>query len=76
MIDKTSDMNFVRDWYTDNGTASGAGLRWNIYIDNNLNPCPYCSGNGTTVYHTGLCPKIKKIEYYPNGTIRSVELHD
>ena len=34
--------------------------------------CPYCSGDGDYIYHSGVCPKIKEIEYYPNGTIKKV----
>lgn len=33
------------------------------------NNCRYC-GN----IHTGLCPLIKEIEYYPNGAIKKVIL--
>ena len=31
--------------------------------------CQYC-GN----YHTTTCPRIASIEYYPNGTVKRVEL--
>jgi len=31
--------------------------------------CPYCGG-----YHTGTCPMIEEIEYYPNGTVKKVKL--
>ena len=33
--------------------------------------CPYC-GN----IHDGVCPKVKAIEYHPNGTVKRVEFHD
>jgi len=36
----------------------------------NLSQCQHC-GN----YHTGQCPRIKAIEYYPNGRVKRVELH-
>jgi len=39
-------------------------------------PCPHCSGGGTQVYHQGACPKIKGIEYHPNGTIKKIEYKD
>ncbi len=32
--------------------------------------CPYCG-----LIHTGTCPRIKSIEYYPNGIVKRVELH-
>lgn len=32
--------------------------------------CGYCGG-----YHAGMCPRIKAIEWYPNGTVKLVELH-
>lgn len=34
--------------------------------------CPYCAA----ISHSGMCPRIKSIEYYPNGTIKKVELKD
>jgi hypothetical protein len=42
-----------------------------MYTDNtsNIATCPYC-GN----IHTGLCSKIKEIEYYKDGTIKRVVL--
>ena len=36
-------------------------------------PCPWCSTEFVKVYHTGPCPRVKAIEYYPNGTVRRVE---
>ena len=33
-----------------------------------LYPCSYC-GN----HHNGACPKVKAIEYHPNGTVKRVE---
>lgn len=39
-------------------------------------PCPYCSGNGVTVYHNGQCPKIKSVEYHPDGTVKKIEYKD
>lgn len=38
---------------------------------NAMPTCPYCSA-----YHTAMCPKVKAIEYHPNGTVKRVELHD
>lgn len=38
--------------------------------------CPWCSGPFTTVYHDGLCPRLKAIEYYPNGSPKRVELFE
>ena len=38
--------------------------------------CPWCSGAGQYVYHSGACPKIKAIEYHPNGLIKRVEFKD
>ncbi len=35
--------------------------------------CPYCSSNSIQVYHSGKCPKVKSIEYHPDGTIKKVE---
>lgn len=33
--------------------------------------CPYC-GFG----HTGTCHRVKAIEYYPDGSVKRVELHE
>lgn len=33
--------------------------------------CPHC-GN----WHTGVCPRVKSVEYNPDGTVRRVEYHD
>lgn len=38
--------------------------------------CPWCSEGAVTVYHFGeACPRVKAIEYYPNGTIKRVEFN-
>jgi hypothetical protein len=33
-------------------------------------PCGWCG-----LIHQGACPKVKAIEYYPNGTIKRIEFH-
>ena len=39
--------------------------------------CPYCSNPPYDyVYHGGACPKIKAIEYHPNGTVKRIEYKD
>lgn len=35
---------------------------------------PYQCGHCGTV-HIGACPRIKAIEYHPNGTVARVEYH-
>jgi len=42
-------------------------------LTNNNDFCPYCSDNNNTVYHSGQCPRIKAIEYYPDGSIKRIE---
>lgn len=37
--------------------------------------CPYCSSPWSAQIHGGACPRIKAIEYHPNGTVKRVELH-
>lgn len=32
--------------------------------------CGHCG-----MIHSAICPRIKSIEYYPNGTIKKVEYH-
>jgi hypothetical protein len=34
-------------------------------------PCPHCGG-----WHTGMCPRLKAIEYHPDGTVKRVEYHE
>ena len=38
--------------------------------------CSYCSTDIAKVYHTGKCPKVKKITYYKDGSIKEVEFFD
>lgn len=38
--------------------------------------CPYCSGPSQKIFHGGACPKVKSIEYWPDGTIKKVEFRD
>jgi hypothetical protein len=28
------------------------------------------------VWHTGKCPKVKAIEYHPNGGVKRIEFHE
>lgn len=37
------------------------------------NSFQYCGHCGC--WHQGACPRIKTIEYYPNGTIKKIEYH-
>ena len=47
----------------------------------------YCSGTYTVPYsshhcgwcgdwHSGRCPRVRAIEYWPNGTVKRVEFYD
>ena len=36
-------------------------------------PCRWCSTESTWIYHSGPCPHIKAIEYFPDGTVKRVE---
>ena len=39
--------------------------------------CPYCSNPPNYLaYHSGACPKVKSIEYYPDGTVKKIEFKD
>lgn len=33
--------------------------------------CPFCQQ-----YHTANCPKVKALEYWPNGTLKRIEYHE
>ena len=36
--------------------------------------CPHCSNPPSNyVYHNGVCPKVKAVEYHPDGTIKRIE---
>lgn len=37
--------------------------------------CQWCSSPTTGVWHQGACPRLKAIEYHPNGTVKRIELH-
>lgn len=39
-----------------------------IYRDNPYSKCDYCDG-----YHGGTCPRIEKIDYYKDGTVKSIK---
>lgn len=36
--------------------------------------CGYCSSPHSAVIHGGPCPRVKAIEYHPNGAVKRVEL--
>ena len=38
--------------------------------------CEYCSTSNAIVYHDGKCPKVKKIHYHENGTVKLVEFFE
>lgn len=38
--------------------------------------CPWCSREGLTIWHSGGCPRVKAIEYYPSGGVKRVEFHE
>lgn len=40
-------------------------------IPGQLDYCGHCGA-----WHQGQCPRIKSIEYWPDGTIKKVEYHD
>lgn len=33
--------------------------------------CPHCNYG-----HAGTCPRIKAIEYHPDGTVKRIEFHE
>lgn len=46
---------------------------WTVVSDNG---CPYCNNGIFAVYHRGICPKVKSIEYFPDGRTKKVEFKD
>ena len=67
-----------------NSTGSPAFWEWRVrpFEDSstiNLSDsraCPHCSSQYQLVYHGDTCPRVKSIEYYPNGTIKKLEFND
>lgn len=51
-----------------NDGLAAAGHAYNI-----PGACPHCSGAYNAVYHGGPCPRVKAIEYHPNGAVKRVE---
>lgn len=48
------------------GTAQGGDL-----TGQQLKKCRWCDN-----YHTAICPSVKAIEYYPDGTVKRVEFKE
>jgi len=38
--------------------------------------CQWCSNSQTKIYHNGVCPKVKSIEYDKNGRVKKIEFKD
>ena len=38
--------------------------------------CPWCSSPTSAIFHGGVCPRVKKIEYHPWGGIKTVEFRE
>jgi hypothetical protein len=34
--------------------------------------CPWC---GPGVFHWGACPRLRAIDYHPDGSVKRVEFH-
>ena len=37
--------------------------------------CGYCSTPSQAIVHGGPCPRVRAIEYHPNGSIKRVEFN-
>lgn len=53
---------------TTHGMATSTYHPWDTVANHALPRCMWCHG-----YHTGTCPKVRSIEYHPNGSIKRVE---
>ncbi len=38
--------------------------------------CPHCSSPYSATFHNGPCPRIKAIEYHPNGSVKRIEFKE
>ena len=62
-----------KDWpYSSRTYWEGAGTL-SIPSGESAKMCPWCSGTYTYIFHSGVCPKVSAIEYYPNGSVKRVE---
>ena len=37
--------------------------------------CPWCSSTYSATFHSGRCPKVRAIEYHPDGRVKRVEFN-
>lgn len=38
--------------------------------------CPWCSSQYQATFHAEPCPRVKSIEFHPDGGIKQVELRE
>ena len=66
--------------YPNYPTYYNSNVLWTFPSDTSVtmvgNWCEYCSSELSKVYHTGICPKIKSIEYHPNGNVKRIVFRD
>lgn len=58
----------LESWYTNTGTSAVDMTATSDYYYYPSAPCRWCGG-----WHSGVCSRVKRMEYHQNGTIKSVE---
>lgn len=38
--------------------------------------CHWCSTKDQATFHGGMCPRIRTIEYYPDGQVKHIALRE
>ena len=61
-------MSNILHWGQQSTTDSA--LHYKLETAGHSESCGYCG-----LIHNGTCPRIKKMEYFENGTIKSIEFH-
>jgi hypothetical protein len=57
--------------------SENSNVLGNIIFNHPYSYCPYCSDPPHSFsYHTGSCPRMKAIEYYPDGKVKRIEFAD
>ena len=61
----------------DQMTAHSGTVNWpsGTMVDLRQTPgaCPYCSTPTVASYHSGSCPRVRAIEYHPDGSVKRIE---
>jgi hypothetical protein len=58
-------------------SSAASGIMTNAVWNWSVGPLDVkCGLCGSVAEHSGICPRVKAMEYHPNGTIKRIEFHD